>query len=115
MKVTTNLQPPIGDGKNPQLPEGAILYVSTTDPKDTQFIDCEVWDANHNPITFGDTDPEFGMSDSVRLALRRYTRSVAGVGCTLVVNWADSSDEEYSDTITFDITPSAITESFNES
>jgi len=94
MKVTTNLLPADDQHATAWLPQGAVLLVSTTDPGNTQFIDVELWDKDHNPITFGQTDPEFGMSDFVRLKLLRYGRDLTGPA-TMKVRYADSGNVEY--------------------
>jgi hypothetical protein len=94
MKVTTNLLAADETHKTAWLPQGAVLLVSTTDPQNTQYIDVEIWDKDHNPITFGQTDPAFGMSDFVRLKLLRYGRDLTGIA-TMKVRWADSSYQEY--------------------
>ncbi len=94
MKVTTNLLAADSNHKTAWLPQGAVLLVSTSDPGNTQYIDVEIWDKDHNPITFGQTDPEFGMSDFVRLKLLRYGRDLSGMA-SMKVRWADSTDQEF--------------------
>lgn len=93
MKVTTNLLPADDRHSTAWLPQGAILLVSTTEPQNTQYIDVEVWDKDHNPITFGQTDPEFGMSDFVRLKLQRYGKDLTGTA-TLLIRWAGNDNED---------------------
>lgn len=100
MQVTKNLLPADATHSTAWLPEKAVLLISTDDPTNCQYITVEVWDKDHNPIQFGQTDPAFGMSDFVRIKLQSYTRSLQGLA-TLVVTWADMTDQQFSETSQF--------------
>lgn len=102
MKVVTNLQGADATHDNTWFPYKSILTVSTTDPDNTQFLDVEIRDEKNQLVEVDQIDPEFDHAHQiVHLKIQTSFEVLQGQQLKMLVNWADASNEQYSETTSF--------------